>query len=359
MDFEGLAWLLVLPAVAECVASVWLPELEYKGFDVKTAFLNISGAAFEGLFASWENGRRPRGALGAAVASLSGVVRSSFLAAYTSWAGMVGYAAVMAFETGSLGNGLAYMTGCMLTGIIAYRIAAFIGAKLSSEGAAPASHKQVRLALLGGCVAFVAASYGALATEVTEIDLSHGVWDDSGLPALLRNLDAEENRLLVAMFMAITGAAAGNALGGMVDGTLKATGDVAVGTLCCNALFALLGLLLPVASLRRALYGRSVLLQSFSGSFCGAASAFAGTCGDSATLSRCASYSRALKNVTANLALAMLVCYIGFEVESLRSQFGALDFDKNGVLEVEELTAYYGLGPALMAPARKRFLGVF
>ena len=45
MKAEDLAWIIALPAAAECIASVWLPEMEMGGYDVKTIFLNVSGAA--------------------------------------------------------------------------------------------------------------------------------------------------------------------------------------------------------------------------------------------------------------------------------------------------------------------------
>ena len=41
---ENILWLIALPAAAECIASVWLPEMELAGFDVKILFLNVSGA---------------------------------------------------------------------------------------------------------------------------------------------------------------------------------------------------------------------------------------------------------------------------------------------------------------------------
>ena len=68
---ESLAWLLALPAAAECVASVWIPEMSLLGADVKLVFLNATGALLEGVFSAWEGGRAPAppGAVGPTGAS--------------------------------------------------------------------------------------------------------------------------------------------------------------------------------------------------------------------------------------------------------------------------------------------------
>ena len=83
---ETLVWLLALPAAAECIASVWVPDWSLGGVDAKLLFLNVSGAMLEGLFSAWDGGRAapPPGAVGTGIASLSGVMRGAFIAAYTS-----------------------------------------------------------------------------------------------------------------------------------------------------------------------------------------------------------------------------------------------------------------------------------
>ena len=95
--WEKLAWTLVMPALAECVASVWLEDdwFMLRTHDLKLVFLNASGALLEGLFSAWEGGRAlpPRGTLGKVLLSLADPMRGGFIAAYTSWAGMVSFAA--------------------------------------------------------------------------------------------------------------------------------------------------------------------------------------------------------------------------------------------------------------------------
>ena len=103
-------------------------------------------------------------------------------------------------------------------------------------------------------------------------------------PALSAIFEEEWARLAVGMVCAVAGAAVGNLVGASLEGRLGGEGDaVSRGTLCCNALFCAASLLLPLATLRRVRWGRSVLLTSFAGSFCGAATAFGGWVDDSAS----------------------------------------------------------------------------
>ena len=318
MRVEELLWLVALPATAECIASVWLPEMTTNGWDVKTFFLNVTGAALEGFFAALEAGA-PTGVVGGTLASVAKDVRGSFLAAYTSWAGMVVYSGVVAREQGSVAVGIGYMAASVLTGMLGFFFGGRLASAFSRGGApvAPATLAQTRAGLLGALFAFMAASYAMVRADVTSFDDESGV--SSELPSLISFLDAEENRLLVAMACSVTGAAFGNYVGALVDGSGRG-GDFALGTLWCNTLFSLLGLTLPAATLRKAIFQRSVLLQSFAGSFCGAASAFAGHCADSCEVWRAGRPCRALVNVGWNLLGAALLCVVGYELEGMMSQ---------------------------------------
>jgi len=352
MKAEDLAWIIALPAAAECIASVWLPEMEMGGYDVKTIFLNVSGAALEGFFAALNDGVVLRGALGSSIASLASAVRGSFLAAYTSWAGMVYYSGVIAKMQGSVLAGIAYLMLSVSMGMVAF----FMGSKLatalghSGAPATMASIQRARVGLLGGMAAFIAASYASVRADLTGFDDKSGV--SSELPSLLSFLDEEENRLLVAMACAVAGAASGNYVGGLIDGS-GSTGVFALGTLGCNILFGLLGLSLPVATLRRSILQRSVLLQSFAGSFCGAASAFAGHCADSCGLWRI-DKTKALTNVAYNLLGASFVCILGYEVEKMLAEHTIVDVNSNGVVELVELASFYHLASAPPAPPPPR-----
>ena len=125
---------------------------------------------------------------------------------------------------------------------------------------------------------------------------------------------------------------------------------------------------------------RSVLLQSFAGSFCGAASAFAGMPSPSLAFTdqpehplsfpfphslygRCARtghasdarslYSgsgalTALKNTLANLVAASVVFLIALEIEQMLATVGTVDVNSDGIVELYEIGVYYGVaaGPA-------------
>ena len=91
-SMESLAWALLLPAAAECTASVWFPEVALRGVDVQLAALNLFGAFLEGVFFEVEaspDAFRRAGLLGAVLATVAADTRSFFLSALTSWAGMV------------------------------------------------------------------------------------------------------------------------------------------------------------------------------------------------------------------------------------------------------------------------------
>ena len=94
---HSYAWIILLPAAAECTASVYYPSISLGGLDLQLAVLNVSGALLEGFFAAWESGAAvATGPLGDLFAFTADDVRGSFLSTYTSWAGMVGFAASLA-----------------------------------------------------------------------------------------------------------------------------------------------------------------------------------------------------------------------------------------------------------------------
>ena len=119
--WEKLAWTLVMPALAECVASVWLEDdwFMLRTHDLKLVFLNATGALLEGLFSAWEGGRAlpPRGTLGKVLLSLADPMRGGFIAAYTSWAGMVSFAAT---QGESFIGCLIYIAVTSVVGLLAY-----------------------------------------------------------------------------------------------------------------------------------------------------------------------------------------------------------------------------------------------
>ena len=133
--WEKLAWTLVMPALAECVASVWLEDdwFMLRTHDVKLVFLNASGALLEGLFSAWEGGRAlpPRGTLGKVLLSLADPMRGGFIAAYTSWAGMVSFAAT---QGESFVGCLIYLAVTSVVGLLAYGVGGAMMVSTSRPG---------------------------------------------------------------------------------------------------------------------------------------------------------------------------------------------------------------------------------
>ena len=214
---------------------------------------------------------------------------------------------------------------------------------------------------------FIASTVSAVKLGLQDYEDETGA--DMDAPALSAIFEEEWARLAVGMVCAVAGAAVGNLVGASLEGKLGGEGDaVSRGTLCCNALFCAASLLLPLATLRRVRWGRSVLLTSFAGSFCGAATAFGGWVDDSASRWREANSNpnlgfnlnpnpnphphlspltrregnakSAAANLGANLGVALLLLLAFTHVEALQG-LTTLDANKNGVTELSELVAYY------------------
>lgn len=357
-SLETIAWMLIVPAAAECVASVWTPEIIVFGLDFQLAWLNITGALLEGFFAAWDSGRAsPAGPMGAMLQDRAPTVRGYFLSVYTSWAGMVGKGAWFAFMYGSTFLGIVYMCACITAAVVAEAIGGAIAVAMGSRGpsTAPAIPPTgSRATLLAALVAFVAYTYLMVKHDEVSFSDADVVGGKDELPSLISGLDAEENRLVVAIACSIAGAFTGNALGDFLDSRAVADKSaVNFGTLGCNFVFAVLGLTLNSFTLHKARYGRSVILQSFSGSFCGSASAFNGHASDTTELLRSSGRRRALVNTAANLGLAMVVFLVALHLEHLIQLAPSIDVTADGRVDAYELLAHYGLAAPPPPPPSK------
>ena len=354
---ESLAWRLLLPAVAECTASVWFPQVTLYGKDLQMAALNLMGAFIQGFFVQVEKSEALFVSAGAAFALLPAItldVQGYFLSTLTSWAGMVGKASFFAHGAGSYGVGVLYIVACVLLGVVAHMMGAAIASGLaalvsggkakkapSSDGAARA----VRFAVLASLAAFVVGTYITVLRDLRTFEDSDAIRD--GEAPLLAFFDEDHRQLIVAIGCSIAGAWTGNIVGSFVD---RVSGDSGVaiprGTLACNALFGALGLSLNAATLRHKRWGRSVLIQSFAGSFCGAASAFNGHATDASELlsrKEAGGWYGAARNSVANVALALLVFLAGYELEWLLERVPSIDLDKSGFVSPGELAKVYGV----------------
>ena len=184
---------------------------------------------------------------------------------------MVGFAAALAHGSGSLLSGALYMVGCVSCGLVAHAIGRYAAVRVFSGGSmaaysSPSAREDLNKAavlrfgetrthdaLLGAVVAYIAGTYALVAAGLEDFDDADVSDAYEGLPSLIAYLDADKNRLLVAMTMSVLGAASGNALGSYVDAALGADADaVPRGTLVCNSLFAVLGISLQVRARRPA-----------------------------------------------------------------------------------------------------------
>ena len=128
-------WIIVLPAAAECTANVWFPSITFGALDLQLAALNVSGALIEGFFTAFENGTAiAKGPIGDMLAWIADDFRGSFLSTYTSWAGMVGFAAALAHSSGTISSGFLYMFCCVLCGFIAHGLGHLVAATAFGSG---------------------------------------------------------------------------------------------------------------------------------------------------------------------------------------------------------------------------------
>ena len=358
-SYESIAWRLVLPAAAECTASVWFPTVTLLGHDVQLAALNILGAGLQGFFVSvgvTEASYRDAGPVGAVLPSVTSYVQGYFLSTFTSWAGMVGKASLFAHEGGSYHVGILYMLLCIVLGIVAHAaggalargVAALVGAPVNATERAKRPESPlasvVRIAFLMVITAFVIGTYVEVLKGIKDFEDSDVFVEDQG--SLLTFMSAEHNQLLVAIAFSIAGAWTGNLMGDYIDGHTSSVGEeptVARGTLACNVTFALAGLSLSAARLHHPRFGRSVLLQSFAGSFCGSASAFNGHATDATDLigRKHAGWVAAFKNSLVNLVFSVVIFFIGCELEAHLAGRDALDVNRDGFVGVGEVLAAY------------------
>lgn len=312
---NSVAWWFVLPAAAVVTTDVWFTENE----TFQLIMLNITGAMMEGFFATWESGNIAAHSVSTAVIeNLADNFRAFFLSTYTSWAGMIGFAATIANTKGSIAWGLLYMIASIILGFLAHgiggSIAKVMSKNYSSKGSKP--HLQSRARVFTKAVLFVLTFYIFVSYALV---LAH-VRDFTDAFASARyfiSTGIDDQRLLVAVACSIAGAYTGNLVGNMVDNLFHKRRIIA-GTLFCNTFFAALSLVLPALTLRQPeIWKNSLWLAQFSTSFCGAASAFAGHISDLRGLWKQGNIQHVIQNAVANIIASSVVLLIGIELERL------------------------------------------
>ena len=129
------------------------------------------------------------------------------------------------------------------------------------------------------------------------------------------------DQLVASILFSLGGAYAGNFSANAIARMLNYP-SIPLGTLTCNAIFALLSLSLNIMRLSDDTWGESLVLRAFSINFCGAASLFAKHASDNRELyaKRPKGLHRMGINVVANLVFATMVFWIALEIEELLNQ---------------------------------------
>ena len=107
------AWMILFPAAATVTTDVWFPSAVLSsvyGYNLVLATVNITGAFMDGFFSAWDSGAvLPSGPKTEALHVVAEDMRAFYLSTYTSWAGMVGEAASIAYADRSVLVGLIYI----------------------------------------------------------------------------------------------------------------------------------------------------------------------------------------------------------------------------------------------------------
>jgi len=315
-DGLSIVWWFLLPAAAVTTTDVWFTEDK----NLQLIFLNITGAMMDGFFATWESKTIvPHSPITALIKRLADVIRAFFLSTYTSWAGMVTFAATLSYQRGSIGWGVLYIIVSVVLGFLAHGVGSSIAKIVSKQHkeirTKPILETQVQLLLYAVLVLlmiYITITYALVVTDVRDFS------DAFASARYFISSDVDDSRLLVTIVCSISGAYSGNFFGNLVDSWFINWQLLPMGTLFCNTIFTLLSLLLPILTLRQPkVWQESLWLAQFSTSFCGAASAFAGHASDLRTLWEKGNHRNAIQNAIANIGTSSIVLLIAIRLEHL------------------------------------------
>lgn len=353
---SSVLWVFVLPTAAVLTTDVWFPDIVVGGIDLQLAVLNITGSFFDGFFTPWETGAaKPSGPFTGMCQQIADDMRAFFFSTYTSWAGMVGFAAVMAHrqETSSIPLGLLYIVTCVIIGFFAHGLGSQVALMLSRRAASPDakiqySEKEGKFAtnaLFGSLVAYCCGTYFLVWADIRDYTNAFLSKDSEiALASVIDILDVDDDRIEMAAGIAcsIAGAYTGNLVGNIVDSYYTRAG-IPRGTVACNTFFAYAALLLPVLALHDPTWRRSAILKAFASSFCGACSAFAGHSSDSQAVYQKRTAKRAFQNSLANVVGAMFVFFLALALERLLKNRDTVDANGDGIVDLREIAMYYGI----------------
>jgi len=277
----------------------------------------------DGFFSAWESGETlPSGPKTEALHLVASDVRSFYLSAYTSWAGMLGEAASIAYAKESVFLGIVYILMSIFCAFIAHGLGSDLVQLISSSdpltntsyNSTTRAHSLLRKIIIALTMHII---FSCACTEGTvEIDDpdEHGKYWVAVTP---------RNRLIISMLFATGGAYTGRFIRTTIAQYMHKS-TIPIGTLCNNAIFGLLGLSLNIMRLRDVSWAKSFLLRGFTLNFCGGASAFVGHTADNRDLyvnqKHSKGYQRMLLNVLVNLMCAIMIFLIAVEIEGLLHQ---------------------------------------
>ena len=319
---QQLGVLVLLPATATVTTDVWFQTLIVDetrfGYDFALALTNISGAFLDGFFSSWEDGTAvPHGPGTEALNLIAHDMRALCLSTYTSWAGMVGVSATLAYARDSVLVGIVYILLSVLFAFVAHGMGGDLAQILSSSGDDPLINKpysgrarqllrQLNLVLIG----YVVLTYVYIGgDQLLGEDVAGTLYIITPTP---------RNQLLVGIFFSVIGAFVGNFLALAISNSMAYRHTIVpVETLCNNALFGLLALSLNLLTLYERTWAESLMLRGFAINLCGAASLFTRHVSDNRRLYYSRKKAGLRLNVLANMILASIVFWLAFEVEEL------------------------------------------
>jgi len=313
----SILWWFLLPAAAVMTTDVWFTENKH----LQLISLNVTGAMMDGFFAIWESKTfDSHSPITTLMHRLADVIRAFFLSTYTSWAGMVTFAATLSTRKGSIGWGFWYIIVSVVLGFLANGIGSSIAKKIAKQHKERRTTKiklesQVQFLIhtvLVLLTIYIIITYALVVTHVrdfSDVFASARYFISSGVDDL---------QLLIAVVCSISGAYVGNFFGNLVDSRFNHWHSLLMGTLFCNTIFALLSLLLPILTLTQpTIWEGSLWLAPFSSSFCGAASAFAGHTSDLQMFYRKGNHKSAIENAIANIGASSIVLIIAIRFEHL------------------------------------------
>ncbi|EJK67519.1 hypothetical protein THAOC_11432, partial [Thalassiosira oceanica] len=207
---------VLLPATATVTTDVWFQALVDQtrfGYDFALALTNISGAFLDGFFSSWEDGTAvPHGPGTEALHLIAHDMRALCLSTYTSWAGMVGVSASLAYARDSVLVGIVYILLSVLFAFVAHGMGVDLAQIMSSSGGDPLIKKPYsgRARLLLRQLFLVLAGYVVLTYLYLGGELIRSPEDVAGTLYII--MPTPRNQLVVGIFFSVVGAFVGNFL---------------------------------------------------------------------------------------------------------------------------------------------------